>query len=130
MAYLPEAGGKSIASTAVGQPLTLQSRQDFLHAQQRGRRFKRKHVVILVITNSIHHARIGYTVSRKVGCAVLRNRVRRRLREIVRAHASSLRPGFDYVIVAFAEAAEADFSTLREEVTCLLAQVGRYQPSA
>ena len=45
-------------------------------------------------------ARIGFTVSRKVGTAVERNRVRRRLRDIVRRSASdSLRSGHDYVLV-------------------------------
>lgn len=45
--------------------------------------------------------RIGYTVSKKVGGAVVRNRVRRRLRALVASLAPErLRPGFDYVLIA------------------------------
>jgi ribonuclease P protein component len=44
-------------------------------------------------------ARIGFTVSKKVGSAVERNRVRRRLREIVKRSAPLLHPGHDYVLV-------------------------------
>ena len=61
--------------------------------------------------------RVGFTVSRKVGNAVERNRVRRRLREMVRtvipAQAS---PGFDYVLVGRQAALERDFATMREEL--------------
>ncbi|MGV3719890.1 MAG: ribonuclease P protein component [Actinomycetota bacterium] len=60
--------------------------------------------------------RFGISVSKKVGNAVLRNRVRRRLREVVRAALPDLRTGFDAVIVARAAAADADFEALSQSV--------------
>lgn len=69
---------------------------------------------------AVPSSRVGYTVSRKVGNAVVRNRVRRRLREIVRTSPDALTVGRDYVIIAFPSAANAAFATLREELTCLL----------
>jgi len=65
-------------------------------------------------------ARLGITVSRKVGIAVIRNRVRRRVREVIRAELSPLPEGWDFVVVAFPEAARARFTTLEEELKCLL----------
>jgi ribonuclease P protein component len=56
--------------------------------------------------------RLGITVSKKVGGAVVRNRVRRRLREAVRLRLPQWRTGFDLVLVARTAAAEASFEAL------------------
>ena len=61
-------------------------------------------------------ARIGFTVSRKVGTAVERNRVRRRLRDIVkRAAAESLRAGYDYVLVGRRTALSRQFDQMIDD---------------
>ena len=61
--------------------------------------------------------RVGFTVSRKVGSAVERNRVRRRLKEAVRRCASAqMRPGHDYVIVGRRAALTTDFARLLGEL--------------
>ena len=60
-------------------------------------------------------ARVGFTVSRKVGGAVERNRVRRRLREIVRAAGAAMRPGHDYVLVGRKAALEMPYGRISDE---------------
>ncbi|MFN3648419.1 MAG: ribonuclease P protein component [Armatimonadota bacterium] len=60
--------------------------------------------------------RMGIAVSKKVGKAVVRNRVRRRLREIVRALLPEWKQGFDAVLVARSAAAEAEFAELEAAV--------------
>jgi ribonuclease P protein component len=61
--------------------------------------------------------RIGFTVSRKVGNAVERNRVRRRLREVVRIAApAAMRPGHDYVLIGRRAALDHPFGRLVEEL--------------
>ena len=69
--------------------------------------------------------RVGFTVSRQVGNAVERNRVRRRLREIVRlsaaADADCLRRGFDYVLVGRRAALAAPFGEMMHEFDAALA---------
>jgi len=68
--------------------------------------------------------RVGFTVSRKVGNAVERNRVRRRLREIVRlSDADRFRPGNDYVLIGRRPALDLPFTRLVEEFTRALARV-------
>jgi ribonuclease P protein component len=68
--------------------------------------------------------RVGFTVSRKVGNAVERNRVRRRLREIVRlsaaAGAGQLRPGHDYVLIGRRAALAASFGEMVQELDAAL----------
>ncbi len=63
--------------------------------------------------------RIGLITSRRVGGAVVRNLVRRRLREVVRALRPQLRPGLQLVLVARAAAGRADFATLRADLLVL-----------
>jgi ribonuclease P protein component len=68
--------------------------------------------------------RIGFTVSKKVGSAVERNRVRRRLREIVRlSPATRMRPGHDYVLVGRRAALDLPFARMIEEFDRTLRRV-------
>jgi ribonuclease P protein component len=59
--------------------------------------------------------RAGFVTSSRVGGAVVRNRVRRRLREIVRRHQRELRQGVWFVIIARRQTATASYATLEDE---------------
>ena len=68
--------------------------------------------------------RVGFTVSKKVGNAVERNRVRRRLREVVRlASPSGMQPGYDYVLIGRRRALELPFDRLVEDFNRALVRV-------
>jgi len=60
--------------------------------------------------------RVAYAVGRPVGNAVVRNRVRRRLRAATRAHAAALDPGHAYLVVAAAGAADRSYADLAAAV--------------
>ncbi len=63
-------------------------------------------------------ARVGFTVTKKVGNAVVRNRVRRRLKEAVRIDAAGdMKPGNDYVIVGREDVLAAPFAEIRTELS-------------
>jgi ribonuclease P protein component len=69
-------------------------------------------------------ARVGYTVTKRVGNAVERNRMRRRLREIVRLSATAqLREGNDYVLIARRAALALPFTRLAEDLSGALGRV-------
>ena len=71
-------------------------------------------------------ARVGFTVSRKVGTAVERNRVRRRLRDIVkRAAAESMRGGYDYVLVGRRTALSRQFEQMIDDFRNALQRLER-----
>jgi ribonuclease P protein component len=59
--------------------------------------------------------RAGFVTSGRLGSAAIRNRVRRRLREIVRRHQNEVRQGFWFVIIARHEAATASYGALKDE---------------
>ena len=67
--------------------------------------------------------RVGFTVTVKLGHAVVRNRVRRRLREIYRLHEEELRRGFDLVIVARGRSAEAPYRELERDFLAACAKL-------
>ncbi len=68
--------------------------------------------------------RLGLTVSTKLGHAVVRNRVRRRLREIYRLHEDQIAAGVDLVVVARVRAAHATYWQLDESFVRLCAKLG------
>jgi ribonuclease P protein component len=81
--------------------------------------------------------RVGFTVSRQVGNAAERNRVRRRLREIVRLSAagvkrvesgSGLRPGHDYVLIGRRLALAAPFAQMMQDLDAALSRIHETEP--
>lgn len=74
------------------------------------------------VPNQLQHNRYGFVTSKRLGKAVVRNRVRRRLREGVRS--LTTRPGWDIVISARIPAAQANFHQLKSAVANLFARAG------
>ncbi len=68
--------------------------------------------------------RVGVTVSKKLGCAVVRNRVRRRLREVYRLNETRFSPGWDIVVVARSRCVKADFGKLTQAYLSLAEKAG------
>ena len=68
--------------------------------------------------------RVGVTVSKKLGCAVVRNRVRRRLREVYRLNEARFAPGWDLVVVARSRCIKASFSQLTGAYLSLAEKAG------
>ncbi|MGD1036964.1 MAG: ribonuclease P protein component [Roseiarcus sp.] len=76
------------------------------------------------------HARVGFTVTKKIGDAVERNRIRRRLKEALRcADAVAPSPDHDYVLMARREALTRPFAALIADIERAFAQVSRLEPS-
>ena len=72
------------------------------------------YLVLYARKNRTDTNRVGITVGKKLGHAVVRNRVRRRLREVYRLNEDKFQPGWDIVVVARTRAIYADFGQLTE----------------
>ncbi len=106
----------------------VRSRRDYQRLSRRGRRHRVGHFVLVAGEGwDAPRTRLGLTVSRKVGNAVARNRVKRRIREWFRRERTVLREGRDLIVIARPGAAELDVATTHEELRELL---GRERGSA
>ena len=92
---------------------TLKKNSDFRRLYAKGKSAVNPYMVLYCRRNRTGENRLGYTVSVKLGHAVRRNRIRRRLREVVRLNAERLSPGWDLVLVARSRAYDAPFPKLQ-----------------
>jgi ribonuclease P protein component len=110
------------AGKAMRKELRLRRRKDFDAVFRQGRAWHNELLVLRSIPNTLDHNRYGFITSKRVGKAVVRNRVRRRLRESVRVLPAN--PGWDVVVSAKGKAAEAGFQDLNRAVVQLLERAG------
>jgi ribonuclease P protein component len=90
--------------------------EEFAQVRKIGRAQSGRLLILRVVPEASGESfRAGFVTSRKIGGAVVRNRVRRRLREIVRKHQHQIRAGCWFVTSARANAATADYSELEAE---------------
>ena len=95
---------------------SLKRNSDFRRAYSRGRSAAGRYVAVYCRRNGSAGNRLGITVGTKVGKAVVRNSIRRRLREAYRLAEGGFLRGWDIVIVARGRAAGADYRTLRDDM--------------
>ena len=99
-------------------PGRLKKRPEFLAVRRGEKRRGRLFLLEVLDRGDDAPPRFGLTVTKKVGNAVVRNRVRRRLKEATRVHAAGdMATGSDYVIVGRREVLDASFDDLKRELS-------------
>ncbi len=116
----PEREAGALPVPGIPQPVAparLRKREEFLAVRRGEKRRGRLFLLEVLRRGDEAPPRVGFTVTKKVGNAVVRNRVRRRLKEAVRAHAArDMAPGHDYVIVGREDVLAAPFDHLAAEL--------------
>lgn len=112
--------------------LRLKQRRDFLRVQQTGHKHHVRHFLVFVAARpddpkdpkvelaSESPTRLGITVTRKIGNAVMRNRIKRLVREAFRRNRSRLPSGLDLVWVAKQQAAEVEYADVVADFEALI----------
>ena len=94
----------------------LRRRKDFRHAYQRGKSLKSTNFILYYTPNITGAYRVGFSVSKKIGKAVVRNRVKRKLREAARLNPESFTAGWDYIFIARHSAITAEVKDLENQI--------------
>jgi ribonuclease P protein component len=98
----------------------LVRRGEFDAVYRGGKRRSSSHFTVFLRANQLPCSRFGFSIKKALGGAVLRNRIRRRVREIVRGHRQEILTGWDIVIHPKSSVARAEFAALTADLMRLL----------
>lgn len=93
----------------------IRFRKDFIYLYKRGQRYKGKYFILIYLSRELHFSRMAVIVSKKVGNAVKRNKIKRRMRALFRTNKDLLKSSFDLVFIAKREILESGRAELRRE---------------
>ncbi len=104
--------------------VTLKKNREFSHVYSRGKACSTKYLVMLLLPRKFGGVRAGFTVSKKVGCSVRRNKLRRRLKECIREYLPRTQGSAWIVIIGRVGAAEREYSSINKDIRYLLKRHG------
>jgi ribonuclease P protein component len=93
---------------------------DFDAVYRNGKRRSSSYFTVFLKANELAQSRFGFSIKRALGGAVVRNRMRRRMREVVRLHREEISAGWDFVIHPKANMASTAFAALENDLVRLL----------
>ena len=88
-----------------------------------GKRLSSSHFTVFVRANEVGWSRFGFSIKKALGGAVVRNRIRRRVREMVRCHRQEIPAGWDIVIHPKSSVAKAPFAALTQDLLRVLGKL-------
>jgi ribonuclease P protein component len=94
----------------------LLNRKDFVNLNRLGKRYHTKHFLVIVRENGTGESRLGITVTKKIGNAVKRNRVKRLAREFFRLNNHYFSKGCDIVIIGKKNSFHLNYTDIKEEL--------------
>ncbi|HYE83105.1 MAG TPA: ribonuclease P protein component [Clostridia bacterium] len=98
----------------------LKKNNEFKKVYNEGRYYVEKYVVMYIFMNNSALNRVGFSVSKKVGNSVVRNRVKRLMKEVYRQFAGRIKLGYDIVFTARAGSGTAGFSEIEKNIKSIM----------
>jgi ribonuclease P protein component len=98
----------------------LRRHSDFQQVRQNGKFYASPIMVLAFLRNELDQSRFGFVVSKRLGNAVVRNKIKRRMREATRLRLPQIKPGFDLVVIARAPISVAGYREIEETLLYLL----------
>ena len=107
----------------------LTSSRSFDYAYKHGESYVNRFLVLYVLKSKFSTPKVGFSVGKKVGGSVIRNRTKRRLKEAFRREFTRVEKGYNYVVVARTASAERTYDELRRALLALLEEAGKLKGS-
>ena len=98
----------------------LRRNSDFQRVRQVGKSYASPIMVLAFLRNELEYSRFGFVVSKRLGKAVIRNKIKRRIREATRLKMSQIKPGFDIVLIARNRINQASYLEVSQSLEHLL----------
>jgi len=92
----------------------LQDSTDFQRVRRNGKFYASPIMVLAFLRNGLAYSRFGFVVSKRLGKAVQRNKIKRRIREAARLRLSQVKPGFDLVFIARQPMSQASYPEVEQ----------------
>lgn len=102
----------------------LRRNSDFQRVRRLGKFHASPLMVLAFLRNELDHSRFGFVVSKRLGQAVQRNKIKRRMREATRLRLEKIKPGFDVVLIARQPMNQANYADIEQSLEHLLAKAG------
>jgi len=102
----------------------IQKSKDYANAYKLGKKKIGRYIVVFVWENQYENHRFGIVTSKKTGKAVVRNKIKRRLRAILESSSTNIKGHYDIVIVARYNIGEASFDHLKKDMEITLRKAG------
>lgn len=98
----------------------IKKRKEFNYIFNNGKAFFSKTMTLVCTSSKLNLFKVGFSASKKVGNSVVRNRARRRMKEVVRLNDSYLKPRYNYIFIAKPEISEATFDDIVADFNILI----------
>jgi len=103
----------------------IRTKKEFLFLYKKGNRYRGRYFTLIYLTNDLSYSRMAVVASKKVGRAVVRNKIKRRLRALYRKNKHLLQKNLDLLIIAKREGYEAPWQILEEAYLSALQSIGQ-----
>lgn len=98
----------------------LRTNQDFLDIYRNGKNYWNRNLTIYVKKNNLEVSRFGYSITKKIGNSVERNKIRRKMKEIIRLNLDCIKQGYDIIIIPKKNTVDIKYKELENAILHLL----------
>ena len=103
---------------------SLRSNMEFKRVYSGGKNYWNRNLVLYVKKNNVGNTRVGYSITKKIGNSVVRNKIRRRMKEIYRLNFSSIRGNYDLIFIPKKNVVDISYKELESAMLHILKLAG------
>lgn len=104
----------------------LKKRKEFNYIFKKGQSYSSNCLVLVNIKSKLNNYKVGFSVGKKVGNAVVRNKIKRRIKEAVYFYRNNIKNGYNYIFTAKQNSSEVKFEEIKQNVLYLLKKSNSY----